>query len=176
MIRYSFALPALLLALPLQAADAPASAPAPAAAPIAAAPAPAAAPAVAAEAASVTRAQFTSAMNDREPADSITTLSNDQTRIYFFSELRGLAGKNVIHRWEHNGKVMHDQPFDVGSARWRVFSSKTLDPSWTGEWKVSVMDGDSTLSVSTFSYNAAETKPVATAPAATPAPAAAKPQ
>lgn len=170
MIRYSFAIPAMMLALPLHAADAPATPAAPAA--TAAATPAVAAPA--AEAATVARAQFTSAVNDREPADNLTALTNDQTRVYFFSELRNLAGKTVIHRWEHNGKVMHDQPFDVGSPRWRVFSSKTLDPSWTGEWKVSVMDGDSTLSVATFSYT--DAKPAAPAAAPAPAPAPAKAQ
>jgi hypothetical protein len=116
---------------------------------------------------SVARAAFTSAVQEREPTDTITTLANSSTRIYYFTELKDLAGQTITHRWEYNGKVMHEQPFEVGSARFRAFSSKTLDPLWTGEWKVSVIDGSgATLSVNTFSYTQAA--PAPTAPAVAP--------
>jgi hypothetical protein len=114
---------------------------------------------------SVARAQFTSAVQDREPTDKVTNLTNDKTQIYFFSEIKDAANHKITHRWEHDGKVMSEVSFDVGSDRWRVFSSKTLDPSWTGEWKVSVVDETGgTLGASTFSYEA----PKATAPASAP--------
>lgn len=124
-----------------------------------------AAPAAPAPAGSVARAQFTSEVRDREPADLLTSLPNTDTRIYFFTELKGLAGQTVMHRWEHNGKVMAEVPIEVGGERWRTFTSKTLDPSLTGEWKASVIDaGGSTLSASTFTYNTPAAGP-ASAPA-----------
>ena len=123
----------------------------------------------AAPAGSVARAQFTSAVQDREPTDQITSLGTDKTQISFFTELKGLSERKVTHRWEHGGKTMAEISFNVGGDRWRVFSSKTLDPSWTGEWKVSVIDQDgSTLGVYTFAYEAAQ----AAAPAAPATPAA----
>lgn len=104
----------------------------------------------------VARAIFTSAVTDREPTDTITSLGNDVTNIAFFTELQGLQGQTVIHRWEHGDKVMAEIKFDVGSARWRVFSSKRLDPSWTGVWKVSVIDANGgNLGTSTFTYTPA---------------------
>ena len=119
----------------------------------------------------VTRAQFTSAVQDREPVDKLSNLSNDQNRVYFFSEIKDAANQKITHRWEHNGKVVSEIGFDVGGNRWRVFSNKTLDPSQTGEWKVSVVDeAGSTLSASTFTYEAAQAvKPVAEPAAAQPA-------
>lgn len=118
--------------------------------------------------ASVARALFTSAVQEREPTDTLSALSNDKTRILYFSEIRDGEGQRITHRWEHNGKTMSEVSFDVGGNRWRVYSSKTLDPSWTGEWKVSVLDASgATLSVNTFSY---ETAPSA-APAAASQPA-----
>ena len=157
----------LVLTLPVFAAE-PAAAPAPTA-PAAATPA-AAQPAPAQTAGSVARAQFTSAVQDHEPVDKLSTLTNDQTHIVFFTELRDLANQKVTHRWEYNGKVMSEVSFDVGGDHWRVFSSKTLDPSWTGEWKVSVLDGNgSTLSANTFTYEAATAKPAASVPAQLPA-------
>jgi len=125
--------------------------------------------------ASVARALFTTAIQDREPVDTLNALTNDQTRIYYFSEIRDGEGQRITHRWEHNGKTMSEMSFDIGGNRWRVYSSKTLDPSWTGDWKVSVLDANgATLSVNTFTY---EPKPKAdTAPAVTSEPAeAAKP-
>ena len=155
---------AMTLALPAYAADPAKPAEAPAAAAAATSQAPAAAPS-----GTVARAQFTTAINEREPADSVTNLSNDQTRIYYFTELKGFEGQKVTHRWEHDGKVMHEQAFDVSSPRYRTYTSKTFDPSWTGDWKVSVIDGSgATVSASTLSYTKAEASP-APAPAAQPA-------
>lgn len=156
----------LVLTLPAFAAEPVAPAPAaPASSPAAAQPLPAK------TAGTVARAQFTSAVQDHEPVDKLTTLTNDKIHIVFFTELKDLANQKVTHRWEYNGKVMSEVSFDVGSERWRVFSSKTLDPSWTGEWKVSVVDGNGgTLGANTFTYEAATAKPAAAEPAAPPAP------
>ena len=90
-----------------------------------------------------------------------------ENRIYYFTEIRDMAGQTVTHRWEHDGQVMAEVPFEVGGDRWRVYSSKNLEPSWTGEWKASVVDGSgATLSANTFTYNKAEQAPEA--PAASP--------
>lgn len=125
----------------------------------------------------VARAVFTSEVNNREPTDTISKLTNDATNISFFTELQGLQGQTVTHRWEHDNKVMAEVKFDVGGSRWRVYSSKNLDPSWTGVWKVSVLDANGgTLSASTFTYAPApadQSAAPAAAPAATTTPAAA---
>ncbi|MHB8453323.1 MAG: DUF2914 domain-containing protein [Acidiferrobacterales bacterium] len=166
----------LVVALPLYAAE---SAAAPASEPAAPATAPVAMPSTAPETAkpaaekpqgSVARAVFTSAVKNHEPVDTITTLTNDHTHIVFFTALKDMTGQTVTDRWEYKGKVMAEVKFNVGGPRWRVFSSKTLDPSWLGEWKVSVIDGNGlTLSASTFTYTAAPKE--SAAPASQPAPA-----
>ncbi|MFQ6021578.1 MAG: DUF2914 domain-containing protein [Acidiferrobacterales bacterium] len=106
----------------------------------------------------VARATVTSGVQDREPIDSITTLSNDNSKIYYFTEIRDMAGETIMHRWEYNGQVMAEIPFHIGGARWRVYSSKNLEPMWLGDWKVSVVDSSgSPLSVTTFLYTGAVT-------------------
>lgn len=105
----------------------------------------------------VPRAVFTSGIQNREPTDTVTTLSNDKDKIYFFSELRGLGGKIITHRWEYQGRVMSEIKFDVGGPRWRVWSSKTLLPQWTGEWRVSIIDSEgNVLETASFDYTASE--------------------
>lgn len=101
----------------------------------------------------VTRSLFTRDIRDLEPVDAISTLTNDATRIVYFTEIHDMAGQTVLHRWEYNGKIIMEVRIRVGTERWRAYSTKTLDPAWTGEWKVSVVDAaGGTLSVNTFSY------------------------
>lgn len=100
----------------------------------------------------VARATFTSAVADREPVDRVTSASSDERRIYFFTELRNMSGEQVAHRWEYDGQVMAEVPFHVGGPRWRVWSSKNLEPFWKGEWKVSVMKGGEVLETRSFRY------------------------
>lgn len=91
----------------------------------------------------VARAQFTSAVMDREPVDELRAASVGDGRVRFFTELRGLEGREVIHRWEHRGQIMAEVVIPVGADRWRAWSSKRLLPAWTGIWQVSVVtDGE----------------------------------
>lgn len=98
-----------------------------------------------APAGSVARAQFARDVVDREPTNAIESLPNDQDRIFFFTELHGLQGQEVTHRWEFDGEVKAEVAHDVRGPRWRVFSSKALDSSWLGTWTVSVVDAHGNL-------------------------------
>lgn len=89
---------------------------------------------------SVSRATFTTSVVNREPIDKITELSNNQRYVYFFSELKGMAGRTASHRWEYSGEVISEVKFDVGASRWRAWSGTTLSPDQTGEWTVSVIN------------------------------------
>jgi len=108
----------------------------------------------------VARAGFTTQVVDREPQDSITSLSNDASRILFFSEFRGLEGQTLSHVWERDGTEMARVAIVVGGSRWRAYSAKNLDPSWLGEWKVNVVDEEGrVLRSESFEYIAADAQP-----------------
>jgi hypothetical protein len=114
------------------------------------------------------RSAFATAVEDREPVDDLSSLTNDHSQVLFFTELTGLEGQTVSHRWERDGQVMADVSFDVRGPRWRVWSTKKLEPSWTGSWQVSVIDGAGrVIGSKQLSY-----VPVAAAPAAPASPAA----
>jgi hypothetical protein len=101
----------------------------------------------------VTRSQLTRDIKDLEPVDTVTVLISDQSRVIYFTEIHDMAGETVKHRWEYNGKIILEIPIKVGTSRWRAYSTKTLLPSWIGDWKVSVVDAaGGTLSVNTFTY------------------------
>lgn len=88
----------------------------------------------------VSRAQFTSAVLDREPTDDLAAIAPGADKVYFFTELRNMDGTTIVHRWSLNGEVMAEVSFNVRASRWRVYSSKTLLPEWRGEWKVEIVD------------------------------------
>jgi len=100
---------------------------------------------------------FTTAIVDREPQDDLDSLPNDHEMVYFFTELKDLAGQQVTHRWEYNGQVMAEVSFDVGADRWRTQSSKNLQSIWLGDWTVTVVDAEeNVLSTHKFEYTVAE--------------------
>lgn len=128
----------------------------------------------------VARSAFTSSIEDREPVDTLQQMNAMDQKVYFFTELRDMEGQTATHRWEFNGDVMAEVAFEVKGSRWRVWSSKNLQPEWAGEWKVSVLNGAneviSETSLNVTSETAGETAPATddeTAPA-TSAPAESK--
>lgn len=90
----------------------------------------------------LTRALFTTAIQEHEPVGSVDSLSTATDQVYFFTEIAGLQGDTITHRWTHGGEVRAEVPFSIGGPRWRVYSSKKLLPAWTGEWIVEVLGAD----------------------------------
>lgn len=88
----------------------------------------------------VSRSMFTSGIENREPVDEIVQVDSNMPRVYYFTELQGMEGQQVTHRWVYQGQVMGEVSFQVGGPRWRVHSSKNLMPEWTGIWEVQVVD------------------------------------
>lgn len=104
--------------------------------------------------ATVSRAQFTSSMLDREPTDDLSAVALNTEKMFFFTELRNMDGTTITHRWSLNGAVMAEVSFNVRASRWRVYSSKTLLPEWRGDWVVDVLDDAGTvIETKTVSYS-----------------------
>jgi len=88
----------------------------------------------------VYRSTFTTAIENKEPVSELDVISSDTPKVYFFTELRGLNGHTVTHRWEYSGETMAEVSFEIGGDRWRTWSSKNMVPGWNGVWEVSVLD------------------------------------
>lgn len=102
---------------------------------------------------SVSRGQFTTSIVDREPVDLVETLSTDNTEIKYFTELTELQGETITHQWVYNDVVMFERSFEVGGPRWRVWTSKSLQPGWIGVWTVNTLDSERNKILSqTFEY------------------------
>ena len=102
----------------------------------------------------IRRALFTTGIDNREPmaiVDSIDSSSNNS--ISFFTEITNMSGQTVTHQWTHLDKIMFEKTFEVKAERWRVWTSKTLIPNWTGTWTVNVLDAERELLTSkSFEY------------------------
>jgi hypothetical protein len=105
----------------------------------------------------VQKATFTTGVENHEAKDSIDSLTNDQTRIFFYAVLVNLQGQEVTFRWSYNDVTQAEVKQTPTSMRYRTNTSKTLDPSKLGTWKVEVMDasGD-VLTSKTFEYKKAD--------------------
>ena len=100
-------------------------------------------------------AQFTTAVENREPVDQVTFVSNDVRKIFFYSDLREMAGQTVTHRWIYDGEIVSQVPFEVRGPRWRVWSSKELFEDWIGDWTVEIVGGNGeVIAAETFTYSA----------------------
>jgi hypothetical protein len=75
------------------------------------------------------------------PIDLPVRLSQGQARkIYFFTELRGLNGRSVLHRWEWNGRMMKERQLRPASELWRAYTAMTIGGDMRGSWRVSAVD------------------------------------
>ena len=103
----------------------------------------------------VALAQFTTAIENREPIDQVTFVSNDVQVVFFYTDLRNLEGQTISHRWLHNGIVVASVPFDVGGPRWRVWSSKKMLPDLIGDWTVEIVTTEGeVIAAETFTLTA----------------------
>lgn len=104
----------------------------------------------------VMHAQFTTAVNNRAPADDVSTLDNSHDQVFFFTELKDAEDQTIIHRWEFNGKTVAEVSLQPKAAHWRTWSSKKLLPEQTGTWTVEVVDDSGKVLMSkTFDYTQA---------------------
>lgn len=103
--------------------------------------------------AGITRGVFTTEIVDKEPVSELKDISVETTRVYYFTEITGLNGHTITHRWEYNGQVFAEVEFKVSGDRWRTWSSKNMLSSWAGKWQVSVLDeGGNIIEQSEFDY------------------------
>lgn len=101
----------------------------------------------------ISQAVFAKSIEDRVPLQIITETDNSLGKIYFFTNIRHLSGDKITHRWSYKGKVKAEVSFDIKGHRWRVWSSKNLWHTWTGQWMVEVLDmHGQTLLMRTFEY------------------------
>jgi hypothetical protein len=145
-VLWRTALSLLLMALLLGPASAQQAPPAAPAAP------PAPAPAAQAPSVSVARAALAARVVDREPQETAETFAPTIQTVYYFTEVHGAENPtSITHRWSYKDEVMAEIKLPVGGTPWRTWSSKNIQPEWTGAWKVdAVTEAGQVVSSKTF--------------------------
>jgi len=84
---------------------------------------------------------FCSSIENRQPVGVDSSFSSDVERIYCFTKLIGAnTEKTVKHIWYFNDKKKAEIELTIKANPWRTWSSKKIVPSWTGNWRVDVVD------------------------------------
>lgn len=96
--------------------------------------------------AQVERSQLTSSIENREPTDNLEGLvqgvEGEVKRVYFFTQIAGLANQQIVHRWIYEGQEKAAVTLNIGGESWRTYSSKSVPSYWQGKWQVQVWHGD----------------------------------
>lgn len=96
--------------------------------------------------AQVERSQLTSRIESREPTDNLEGVVQGQKgeikRVYFFTQVKGLADQQIIHRWLYQGEEKAAVTLNIGGDNWRTYSSKSVPSYWQGKWQVQVWQND----------------------------------
>jgi len=103
---------------------------------------------------SVANATFTANVADGAPVDFRQQFTNSTPVVYYYGELLGLAGQTVKMRWSLEGQPMQETSVVVTRARQPSWSMMKMQPKWTGNWTVDVLNGEGKVIDSrNFAYN-----------------------
>lgn len=82
-------------------------------------------------------------VQDRAPTGSSMYFNSSVGRLYAFTRIIGAEGDTrVYHKWYHGDTLVADVPLTVRSGDWRTWSTKNVQPDWTGDWRVVVVSED----------------------------------
>lgn len=100
---------------------------------------------------SVKRFLLTGSVSNREPQgklNEISFIADGSAAVCAYSEVVGKKGSRFKYVWLHDGNHIATIPVNVGSNRWRSYSSKVINRSMSGAWRVELQDGQGRLMAS----------------------------
>ncbi|MBN8531218.1 MAG: DUF2914 domain-containing protein [Alphaproteobacteria bacterium] len=82
----------------------------------------------------------------REASHSVDAVDlQSADRLFFFSDIRGMKGKTLIHEWVQDGKTLYRVPLEIGQDAWRSWSSLPMKDAHKGTVTVLLKDVDDNL-------------------------------
>ena len=83
---------------------------------------------------------------DRVPTGISSNFDSSVGKLFAFTRIVGAEDDTrVYHKWYHGDDLVADVPLSVRSGDWRTWSSKTVLPEWTGDWRVVVVAEDGSV-------------------------------
>lgn len=102
---------------------------------------------------SVSRALLSRDIVAREPVDIIgerIARASFAKKLYYFTEVNGLKGKLVRHKWYFQDQLQADVELTVYAERYRTYSSKNIAALQLGMWRVELVAEGKTLASKQF--------------------------
>ncbi len=98
----------------------------------------------------INRAKLVTYVVNREPVgenlETITVDQESETKLFYFTEVKGLGGQVITYRWLYGDQLMFAKSITVtGKYSWRSYTSKRIPPTMTGSWRVELIDSDGNL-------------------------------
>jgi len=104
----------------------------------------------------ISRFVISQAVEGNEPIGDISDIQFDDNNIatvYAYSDVNALKDQTLYYQWSLDGKNIAKVRVDVGSNRWRSYSSKFIQPHMRGEWKVELQNhAGENLATNQFNY------------------------
>ncbi|HET6780581.1 MAG TPA: DUF2914 domain-containing protein [bacterium] len=83
-------------------------------------------------------------IENRQPVEANGQIKADVGQLFYFNDVQGGPG-TIQHVWTWQGRTMATVSLEVKSARFRTWSSKRIQPEWTGKWRVESRSSDGTV-------------------------------
>lgn len=103
----------------------------------------------------VARFVITSSVIENEPIGEIDniTFKNNIATVYAFSEVKNLKDNILYYIWSVDDQQIAKVKLNINGNRWRSHSSKFIQPTMHGQWKVELQnEQDEILAVNRFTY------------------------
>lgn len=94
----------------------------------------------------ITRAMITTGIRDNQPVNDLTVLDEPRKRLFFYTELVGMANRRLQHRWYYKNQEVGIEDIVPRSQHWRAISGIQLDDR-QGQWAVELVDEENTVLV-----------------------------
>jgi hypothetical protein len=108
--------------------------------------APPAEPPTAASELTVSEAVITAGIESLTPKGASDSFEANVGKLYAFTKITGAEGETTVkHLWFHGDQLVGEVELPVKAASWRTYSSKTIMPDMTGQWKVDITTHDGTV-------------------------------
>ena len=108
--------------------------------------APPAPPAATAPSLTVSEAVIATGIEGLTPQGASDSFESSVGKLYAFTKITGGQGETSIkHLWFHGDQLVGEVELPIKAASWRTYSSKTIMPNMTGQWKVDVTAQDGTV-------------------------------
>ncbi|MFZ5569762.1 MAG: DUF2914 domain-containing protein [Thermodesulfobacteriota bacterium] len=92
-------------------------------------------------------------VSDRMPIEPGETFGDDVKSLSCFVRVTGAAENDgIIHNWYHGEKLVAGIALHVGANNWRTYSTKSVFPGMTGNWRVEVLSKKDNSLLKTISF------------------------